>query len=272
LNLIQGALLGLVQGLTEFLPVSSSGHLVILQKLTGFDNETSSFIFFDTLLHLGTLFAILLIFRYDIKKIVSSLINWNKVDEENRVYRRISGYLAIGSIPIAVLGYSLSGIFEELFRSILVVGLMLIVTGAILLVADRFSAGDRPHNNYSKIRLSDSIWVGVAQAMALIPGISRSGITITAGLVRGMDRKTAASFSFLFSIPAIIGASIYSFLRIGSNANIDIALLLVGIFVAFISGIIAIKVLLYIMEKKRLRLFSVYCFALGTLTLTLNFI
>ncbi len=272
MSLLQGILLGLVQGLTEFLPVSSSGHLAIFQRLTGMDSGATSLVFFNALLHLGTLFAILLVFRSDLAKILNSLVNWKADDEETRVYRRISGYLIVGSIPVGVAGYFLSGLFEKLFRSILVVGLMLIVTGVILLIAERLSRSERVHSNYSTIRLSDSLWVGLAQALALLPGISRSGITITAGLARGMDRRTAASFSFLFSVPAIVGASTYSLLKMNFTESVNIPVIMVGILVAFISGTAAIKMLLYVLEKKRLGLFSFYCFALGTLTLVLNFI
>lgn len=265
-------MLGLVQGLTEFLPVSSSGHLAIFQRLTGMDSGATSLVFFNALLHLGTLFAIILVFRSDLVKIVNSLVDWKADDEETRAYRRISGYLVVGSIPVAVVGYFLSGLFEELFRSILLIGLMLIVTGAILLIAERLSLSERVHSNYSTIRLSDSIWVGLAQALALLPGISRSGITITAGLARGMDRRTAASFSFLFSVPAIIGASTYSLFKIDAAQSVNVLVIIVGIIVAFISGIAAIKMLLYVLEKRRLSLFSFYCFTLGTFTLVLNFI
>lgn len=272
MNLIEGAILGLVQGLTEFLPVSSSGHLVLLQQIFNLNSNSDSLIFFDAVLHFGSLMAILFIFRGDIWRMIRSVLNWSSGDQESRLYRRMSGYLVVGSVPVAIIGFLFSSQLDRAFKSTTVVGAMLIITGGLLIFGERVSLKKTSFNDLSKINLRDSLWVGMAQGLALLPGLSRSGATITAGLLRGMERTTAARFSFLFSIPAIIGATGYSLFQINKAGSFDIFLLALSTFMAFLSGLAAISLLIYIIEKRKLVFISLYCFALGVTTLATHYL
>ena len=245
---------GLVQGLTEFLPISSSGHLVVVPAFLergGMDIASPS-LQVSAVLHLGTLIAVLLYFRSDILKVLRF-----RSDPEGR---RIMLLVAIGTIP-AIIGLPLESTLERFQDTVANVGWTLIATGVILLVGQRLATGVRV---LTEGRVPDAIVVGIAQAFALIPGISRSGITISTGNGRGFQPVEAARFSFLLGIPAIAGAGLTQLPDV-LDAGFD-AELLVGLLVAAISGYLAIAWLLAALRRTGLIPFAIYCLAVGLLT------
>ena len=242
MNYIWALVLGILQGFTEFLPVSSSGHLVLVQSLIpGFSQPG---ILFDVFLHFGTLFAVLFFFR---KKIFE--LSWKYVL-----------YIVIATIPAVLIGFFLKDSIEILFSSVEIVGIALIITGLLNFLT---------HKHKEEIKELDSkksVFVGFIQGFAIIPGISRSGSTIFAGIKSGLSSKDAAEFSFLISVPAIVGANV---LEIYSSwgESINYVPYLIGFISAFISGIFAIKLVLKFLEEKKFKIFAFYCLILGLITL-----
>lgn len=261
MDYLKAIVLGLVQGLTEFLPVSSSGHLVIAQKLMNFSEASLAT---DAILHLGTLGAVILYFRAELGVVLGSAWNWLRWRQRDENLRLVV-FLAVGSVPAAAAGVAFDKLFEQAFASVMVVGLMLITTGVLLWLVDGRSDGAR---SLQSMRLSDSVWVGLAQMAAIMPGLSRSGATIAAGIWRGLERAEAAKFSFLLSVPIIMGASAFSTLRDGF-AIPDPQIVAVATLTAGVSGFAAITLLMKIIKAQRLRLFAVYCFIMGSLALAL---
>src|SRR6056297_1532627 len=253
MEIIKIVILGLVQGLTEFLPISSSGHLVILQKLFAI-NENQLLI--SVLLHFGTLIPVLIVFRKDIIDILSF--------KKNK--RHFIFLIIVASIPTAIMGIFFEDFFEKLFSSTISAAFMLIVTGFILLLGDRLANYD---NTLSNFKWLNAILVGLAQGFAIIPGISRSGSTITASLIQGLEKEDAARFSFILSIPVIGGAGLLKItdaVSVGVN-NLNITAVILGFISAVISGYIAIKYFLYILEKQKLIYFSYYLWIIGVIIL-----
>jgi undecaprenyl-diphosphatase len=245
MNLFTSLFLGLLQGLTEFLPVSSSGHLVIAQRLIpGF---TQPGVMFDTILHAGTLLSIIVYFR---KRII-------KAD------RKLLILIASGTVPIFLLGITFGDLFESWFGNLKIVGFALILTG----VLNYFT--DRKINTKSPVRLKESLLIGIAQAFAIIPGISRSGSTIFAGTMLGLDKKRAAEFSFLLSIPAIVGANTIQIYKYGFSASVNYSHYSIGFLAAFVSGYIAIGLALKFLTQKKFTYFAIYCWIVGVLVLLL---
>lgn len=256
--MLQAAIWGLVQGLTEFLPVSSSGHLVLIPALLaemGVDIEPPS-LAVSAVLHLGTLLAVLVYFRADLAKTLRM-----RRDAEGR---RIALLVAVGTVP-ALIGLPLKDSLEELQESVQAVGIALIVTGLILVVGQRLATGTR---TLLDGRLPDAVVVGLAQALALIPGISRSGTTISAGNGRRFQPVEAARFAFLLGIPAIAGAGLISLPDVLDAGGLGLDLL-VGFVVAAMAGYAAIAFLLRLLTRTGLIPFAVYCLALGTLAVVL---
>lgn len=254
MTVLQALILGAVQGLTEFLPVSSSGHLVIFQHLF---NIPDTPLVFDVLVHMGTLVAVFVAFWSDIWDIL------------RRPFRKITFLILVGIIPAGLAGYLLAPYFEATFKSLLVVGIGLILTGAILMFSERYANQRLGLKEENEISFLDVIFIGLLQAIAIVPGISRSGSTISAGLLAGLDRDFAARFSFLLSIPVIIGAGIFELQDI---MHIDlpsaaIVPYIVGVISAAIFGYFAIKVVLKLVRNGRLSVFSYYCWAVALLTL-----
>jgi len=250
--MIHYILLGIVQGLTEFLPVSSSAHLVLFERFLGFDPPG---VLLEAALHLGTLGAVLLLFRRDLIRLVRGV--FHRGNE-----RREVGRLIVGTIPIVLFGLLFQSRIEAAFTSFLVIGSCLLVTGAILFLADR--AGRRAKRH--EVRLFDSIFIGLSQALALLPGISRSGSTIATGMALGIRGAEAARFSFLLSIPAILGAGLLKVIQAFSEGSIpagEWAGLLLGALIAGAVGALAIKGLLAIIARGRLKVFGIYCLAVG---------
>ena len=260
MSFFQGILLGIVQGLTEFLPVSSSGHLVIFQSFMNLKENTLAF---DALLHLGTLVAVVIYFRTELMLVVGSIFRW-LIRREKDKYSTLAVYLAAATVPAAAAGVAFESLIGEAFESLAVVGAMLLVTGAILWLAESRASGVK---TLESMNLKDSLWVGLAQMAAILPGLSRSGATIAAGMWQGFERREAAKFSFLLSVPIILGAAAVS-LRDGLSVY-SISIVAAAMAAAAISGFVAIAALMKLIQEQRLRLFSVYCFIMGSLALAL---
>lgn len=243
MNIFWSILLGILQGLTEFLPVSSSGHLVLAQNLIpGFSQPG---VLFDVVLHAGTLFAVIFYFR-------EKILNIGKKDLV---------LLAVATIPAAVFGFFLQDYIETLFLITKLVGLALLVTAAMNYLTDKVNPKQQ------KINIKNAAAIGIAQALAIIPGISRSGATIFAGSTLGIKKKKAAEFSFLLSIPAVFGANVLQFAKHGLNSGLDQSFYIVGFLSAFISGYVAIGAVFKLLQKKRFTYFAFYCAVIGVLAL-----
>ena len=267
MEIIKALFLGLLQGLTEFLPVSSSGHLVIAQSYLNFEAPP---LLFDCLLHFGTTLAVIFVYRRQILGILSALgraftskdispENWLKDPE-----RRLAILIVAGSIPTAIIGLTGKDFFTALFASPKTAAAMLLVTGVILYAGENFSK----ERKGKRVGFLEAILMGTAQGIAIIPGISRSGTTIVTGLFCGLKREEAASFSFLFSIPAILGASILELGEaLSGNTACNWPAYLGGALVSFLTGIVAIKTFLFLLKKHKLSYFAYYCFALGGIVL-----
>lgn len=262
--------MGIIQGLTEFLPVSSSGHLVIFQNLFGLKEPE---LFFDISVHVGTLAATVIFFRKEIWAIIISLAHFTSLALKKKcsfhnVYEDEDAKLAIlivvGSIPTAIIGVLFHKIADTLFSSVIVVGFMLIITG-LLLWGTRFIKKDRKSINTFSIR--DALIIGLVQGVAIIPGISRSGSTIAAGLFLGLNRETAARYSFLLSIPAILGASALSLNNLSANNILPLKITFFGAFTSCAVGYWALKLLVKIVKHGRIQIFAPYCWVIGVLAL-----
>lgn len=262
MDIIKVILLGLVQGLTEFLPVSSSGHLVLAAEVLNFHEKG---IAFEVFVHLGTLFSVLIAFRKDIQKMLVAPFQYLRAktnDEEVKNYFFLDIYIICGTIPAALIGLLFKSEIESVFSNILLVISMLAVTGTLLLLSRFISPRDE------NITLSKGFLIGIAQAFAILPGISRSGSTIVTGIFLGLNRENAARFSFLLALPAILGASILKIndlLTMGNN-SIPVGYLFIGTAVAFISGYLAILWLLNVVKKGKLEWFAYYCYFIVVIT------
>jgi undecaprenyl-diphosphatase len=272
MDIVQAIILGIIQGLTEFLPVSSSAHLVFMTDILGLPQNVA----FDTILHLGTLVAVVGYFRNDVVKLIVSFISSimdifsGKFKEGLREepFKKMSWLLIIGTIPAGLAGILLQKQFEALFNSIFYVGIFLIITGFLLWGAERVKTG---HKDVEDMTLKNAVVIGIFQAIAIAPGISRSGATISAGLFSGLNRELAARFSFLLSIPAILGAAVVQMKDInGLDSNIMV--LIAGFLASMIFGYLAIKLLLKIIKERTLLIFVYYCWIVGIITIILAFI
>ena len=251
------ALLGLLQGLTEFLPVSSSGHLVLAERLLGLDPPG---VVLEAVLHLATLCAVLIYFRRDLARLLIQGITPAGAAE-----RRYLGLLILGTLPIVILGFSARRGIERAFSSVPLVGGMLILTGVVLWAAAHLQSKARR----AQVGVRDAIYMGLAQAAALLPGISRAGATIGVGIASGLVPKAAARFSFLLSIPAVFGATVLALAETKTPILAGEAWgLVVGGLCALTSGLLAIHLLLKLLFKGRLDIFAAYCLIVGIASLT----
>lgn len=265
MDIIQGIIIGIVQGLTEFLPVSSSAHLVFIQNILGVESSLA----FDTFLHLGTLIAVLWFFRYDIYKMLMSW--WLSLGDilqgrftegfKEDPYKRLAWYVILATIPVGIVGVLFEDSVDALFAGALYVpAFFLFVTGTILYLSQRMTSGNI---NYDNITKKEALFMGLGQACAILPGLSRSGTTIAAGLTIGLDKEFAAKFSFILSIPAIFGAFILQLKDIGSAMDANFLPVFLGFIAAIISGYMAIKWMLDLIQNKSLDIFSYYCWVVG---------
>lgn len=272
-EIFQAIVLGFVQGATEFIPVSSSGHLVVVPWLLGWEKAD---ILFDTMLHWGTLLAIVVIFWRDFwEMIVAALTSIAKRSLADPK-ARMAWFIVIGSIPAAVTGLLFKDFIEGLFASPRAAGFFLLGTAALLAGSEQMAKRLRNLHSLEKLTLWDSILIGLAQAMALAPGISRSGSTIAAGLALGIRRDEAARFSFLLGTPAFLGAGLLSLSdALSENAasvGAQMPVLLVGFVVSAVTGFVAIRFLLAYLRTRSLYLFAAYCLILGLAVIGLSFV
>jgi len=250
-GLVEAALLGALQGVTEWLPVSSSGHLALAQMLLGVQVPLA----FDVALHAGTLLAAMFFFRKDVLKMVSAAARLDFKSE----YGRLCAMVVLGTVPVALAGLLLHDAIASIFESALGIGVAMMLTGTVLWLT-RFFDGSRG------IGAWDALLVGAAQALALVPGISRSGITIAAGLSRRIERRKAFLFSFMLSIPAVAGANVLEIYRAGSAIGAIGAEALLGIAAAAVVGYASIGILNDAFQSNRLHMFAYYCWAVGAAT------
>lgn len=253
MTFFESVLLGFIQGLTEFLPVSSSGHLVIFQKILNLGEQIE----FDVFLHFSTLFAVLIFFRNDISEIIKGIFGKSKTGLKTFTE------IIVGSIPTAVIGLLFHDFFEEKFSQPKTVSAMLILTGLILWFSSKFSKSEALDKNYSTAKISDFLFIGLFQGLAIMPGISRAGITISAALLLGFNRSWAFKYSMLLSVPAILGAGLIELKNFSVNTNI-----FAGGIVALLSGILALYILSKILIGRKIHLFSYYLLPAGILGLT----
>lgn len=263
-SVLQALLLGLVQGATEFLPISSSGHLVLVPWLLGWENHGLAF---DAMLHLGTLAAVVAFFWQDLRELmVGALLSIKERSLAGDPRRKMAWCIVLGTLPAALLGFGFEDFFEALFAAPVYVGILLLVTGALLAISERRG---QMALGLDQVGWLDALVVGLGQALAIAPGISRSGATMSAGLWRGLRREAAARFSFLLSIPIILGAGLYKLKDLwGTPLAVESPVaLLAGFLAAAISGFLSIRFLLGYLRYGRLYPFAVYCWAAGLVTL-----
>lgn len=276
MTFLSSFLLGLVQGIAEFLPISSSGHLAIAQNLLGMSDAGTVPEFFDVLLHLGTLVAVFVAYWADIKDMVleffrgaGDLIHHSTPNPVPPA-RRLILLIILGTLPLFVV-LPVKDAVQSLSNSMVFIGAALIVTGVLLFVSDRVKKGRKNERTATWL---DVLIVGLGQAIATMPGISRSGMTITTGCFVDFERKFAVRFSFLLSIPAVLGANILS-LADAAKAGInwaEVPVYLVGVVTAAVVGYLCIRLLRFIADRGKFGAFAYYCWAVGVLTLVLNVI
>lgn len=262
MNLLDALILGIVQGLTEFIPVSSSGHLVLLHDWLGVEQSGLAF---DVALHAGTLLALLIFFRKDIMQLVVAVFKGGPM-------RRLAGILAVATVPAVIAGFLLEDMAETTFRSTRLVAINLIIVALLMLAAERYYQKHQSRTELEKVSPRQGLAVGVAQALAIVPGTSRSGITITTGLFAGLDRVAATRFSFLLGIPIMFGAILKIFVLDGGADQVvdQPAIFTVGILAAFLSGLFAIAFMMKYLAKHSLDVFAYYRIGLGLLVLIIS--
>lgn len=285
MNVGKALLMGLVQGLTEFLPVSSSGHLALLKQL--FKLDTDAGILFDVLLHVATLAAICVVYFKDVARIVTEFFgicadviynisaffrsagNSNEARYRTIItssYRKFTVLVIISTIPTGILGMLLQKVAEYSGNSLLVTGICLLGTGAIVLIADLMEGGDKKPKTAT---LPDAFCVGIAQGISTLPGLSRAGSTIAAGMLCGFDRRFAVKYSYIMSIPAILGALIVELFNI-PNITVtgsDFGCYLLGMLVAAVVGFFALNVVMRLVVSRYFKYFSFYCFGIGLVSI-----
>jgi undecaprenyl-diphosphatase len=272
LSIIESIILGIIQGLTEFLPVSSSGHIVIAEQLLKIDaSALENDLFYTVLLHLGTLVAVIIAFRKTILALIKdffALVSLIAKGEFRRSkatpMQKMIGCLIVSLFPLLIV-FPFSDKIDAVFSGLFPVGMALLINSIILFFADRIAAGKVTSKN---MNAKQALWVGIVQCIAIIPGISRSGSTVTAGLAAGLSRKYAAKYSFILSIPTILGGAVLSTVKLfTSQAQISSTLILpyvAGFIAAAITGFIAIRLLEFLLKKRKFIIFSVYCLVAGT--------
>lgn len=265
---LEALVLGIVQGMTEYLPISSSGHLVIAQHLFGLEEPA---LFFDIVLHLGTLLAVAGYYWRDLVELtresLAALRDLAAGQPWRLTLRARPGFrfvllILVGTLPTAVIGLVFEDSFERMFGSVRIVGSMLMVTGTVLLLTRMSRGGGRDADG---MRWRDALLIGAVQGLAITPGLSRSGITISTALLAGIERETAARYSFLLSMPSILGALMLRFS--GANDGVGLLALVVGFAAAALTGYLCLALLVQMVKKGRLSWFAPYCFALGLLAL-----
>lgn len=290
MTILQAILLGIIQGITEFLPVSSSGHLAIFQNI--FKIDTGGSMLFDVMLHVGTLAAVFVVYRKDIMKMILEALRicvdiaanikiWisNRRDDEALRYRRVihNNYrkfvvlILVSTIPTGVIGYTAKSLVSAASATLIVPGVCLLLTGVLLIVADFTEDGKKIPRDVS---YTNGFFIGIAQGLSTLPGLSRSGTTITACLLSGFDKRFAVKYSFLMSVPAILGASVLELKDLAAEPITGSLILccIIGAVVAGLVGYVCIKVMLAVVRKKKFKGFAIYCFALGLVAIVAHFV
>ena len=265
----EAVILGLVQGLAEFLPISSSGHLALLQQWFGIDEN--KVLLFAVLLHVGTLISVFIVYWKDIWELivelcltVKDIFTGKGLRLEERPVRKLGVMIIVATIPTAIIGLLFNDLFDRLYTSVLPIGIGLIITGFLLIFAERTGNSSR---GIEKMNFRNALFIGTVQGIAICPGISRSGSTLFGSLICNLDRKFAVKFVFLISIPSILGSAVME-APDAIKAGFDMAQLgpvIVGMAVAAISGLIAIKTMIKIVSDKKLSYFSYYVWVLGAI-------
>ena len=289
LNLIQSIIMGIVQGIAEFLPISSDGHLALMKYILNINTDNS--LVFDVLLHFGTLVAVFIAFWKDIWELIKEgfgiigdcitnsykmVHNISSKDKKKYTkiisspYRKLVMLIIVATIPTAFIGVVFDNVIEIANQSLLVPGLCLILTGLLLLIADRMKPGKKSE---LEATYNEACLIGIAQGLAILPGLSRSGSTITTGLIVGYERGFAVKYSFIMSIPAILGAVIFKVkdFDMATITQNQLMNYLVGMLVAAVVGYICIKTMLVIIKGKKFKYFAYYCIAIGIFALTWYF-
>ena len=273
MHIFQAIIMGIVQGLSEFLPISSSAHLVISSNIykviknLPLHQESSQEIFLDIMLHLGTLVAVLIYFRKDIKEIIIAFINAIKTKDYSSENAKLAIYILIGTIITVIIAFPLHTIAEDLVFAPMIVGVLLIFTGLLLISSELYSK--KIEEKKESIDIKTSIIMAIAQGLAALPGFSRSGLTIAAGLLNKQNRYTAARYSFLLSIPIILGASmVYPLIKIDISEFLQYnwSAIILGTIVSAISGYLCIIYFLKFVSKYSLAFFGYYCIIIGIFT------
>ena len=276
MTVINAIILGLVQGIAEFLPVSSSGHLAILNNLFGMTTAENGHMFFDVLLHLGTLLSICIVYWQDIVDMFYEVLAFANLGpragerQERYPAARLFFMIVLATLPLFLI-LPINDMLEGLYYNNVFIGVALILTGAMLYVSDKMKHGRKNENSMT---VWDALIIGLCQCVATIPGLSRSGTTITAGIATGLRRDFAVKFSFLMSLPAVLGANILSLVD-AAREGIDMQYVpayLIGMAVAMVSGIGAISLLKYISKNSKFGGFAYYCWVVGALTIVLSMI
>ena len=264
MSYLEAILLGVLQGLTEFLPISSSAHLAIFPQLFGFDDPGASF---TAVTQIGTEIAVLLFFWRDIVRIIKAwAISLVRKDQRGDLDARMGWYIIVGTLPIAVMGFLFQDTIKTTFRSLWLIAIMLIVFGLILGIADRINVGEKLEGD---LTLKDSLLYGLGQMLALIPGVSRSGATISVGLFRGYRRDVATRYAFLLAIPAVLASGLSQLNDVSLAASPGLPKTLVATLVAFVVGYVTIGWLLKYLRTGSYLPFVVYRVALGSIVLIL---
>lgn len=291
MSLLETIILGIIQGIAEFLPISSSGHLAIFKALFGLEDVGLTY---DILLHLGTLVAVFIVYWKDIWKLIKEGIGividvcrnigrffGNKFAKKNSTYVKIvsSAYrkfvmlIIVSTIPTGIIGVIFSKIFNMDNPSLIIPGISLLITGLMLSVVDELPAG---HKTPKETTYKNSLTLGIAQGIATLPGISRSGTTLTVGVLCGLDRKFAIKYSFIMSIPAILGACVLDLKDLFAPGNAigktQLTYYGIGAVVAGVVGYVCIKTLLVLFNNKKMKYFSYYCFLMGIVAIAASFI
>ena len=261
MDIIQTLILAIIQGITEWLPISSSGHLAIAQKYFNIKSTLT----FDIALHVGTILVVLVTFRRDIIAILKAVFRLDFKSEEGK----LALFIIVGSLPTAIIGFLLLyfDIAETIFSNMLIVGAALLFTGSVLYVS-------KYAKNGKQLNYLDSLLIGIAQGIATVPGISRSGFTISTGLLRKLQKEKAFKYSFLLSIPAVLGAMVATIIKEHEEltaGNLEFGSMIIGAIASFVIGYIALKLLQKIFIKQKFHLFAYYCWIIGLLTIFLYF-
>jgi undecaprenyl-diphosphatase len=272
MTIIQSILLGIVQGLTEFLPISSSGHLVIIPKLLGWQIPAQEAFIFDVLVQVATLLAVIAYFWQELITIIQAffagLVRRAPFEDP---FSRLGWYLILATIPAGVIGLMIKDLVEQAFNSLAAAGFFLLITAGLLLLAERLGNRGR---GIDQLNWVDAIWIGFFQALAIFPGVSRSGATITGAMLRGLERPSSARFSFLMSIPIMLAAGLSASLDLFNLPDVlsSLPVFIPGFVTAAVVGYISIRWLIGYLTHHPLTVFSVYCALVGTVAIVVSFI